>query len=251
MKTIYIRGIDPKSKSSRMVGEHLKELGHTVVRNRTEPHDAILCWGCSTRDLEPSRIPALNSQVNLFNKYDSLLRFRRAGVTIPLVFSIMDGEDKLEEYNLPWFARQIHHERGKDIICCEKQNDVRSVIKNRTADFFSVYIPHDEEIRVWVFDGKAFAIYHKQYAHHGLHNYKTLESRTELRDDLLGDRKLCNSAILSVKAMKMDFGAVDILRGKDGKDYVLEVNSTPDISSMIRVSGIRLAKLISNWSEAQ
>jgi glutathione synthase/RimK-type ligase-like ATP-grasp enzyme len=48
----------------------------------------------------------------------------------------------------------------------------------------------------------------------------------------------------------MDWGAVDILHGLDGKYYVLEVNSMPDISSNIRVSGIRLADRIHRWAEA-
>jgi len=234
-----------------MVQHHLEELGHKIVRNRDKDYDVILCWGCSTRDLGRIRTPALNGQVNLYNKYEALRRFKRVGLTIPTTFSVLDGLDNITEYDLPWYARRVHHEKGQDIICCENPRAVTEVVKNRTADFFSVYIPHTEEIRAWVFKGRAIAFYHKHYKNPGLYNFRNRENSSELREDLLGDRSLIATAVQAVNAMEMDFGAVDILRGKNGKDYVLEVNSTPDISSLVRISGIRLAKQISKWAEAQ
>jgi len=232
-----------------MVQDHLKELGHKVVRNKEKEYDVILCWGCSTRELPRQDTPTLNADVNLFDKYQSLLRFRRAGITVPSVFSIADGLDKLEDIELPWYARKIYHEKGQDITVCKTEADVKAVVRGRAADFFSVYVPHRRELRLWVFGEQVFARYHKQYAKNDLFNFQRLESVSELLPDVTPEIE--RAAIKATKAVKMDFGAVDILEGKDNKNYVLEVNSMPDISSMIRVSGIRLAKLVSQWAEAQ
>jgi glutathione synthase/RimK-type ligase-like ATP-grasp enzyme len=61
---------------------------------------------------------------------------------------------------------------------------------------------------------------------------------------------MMEAAVKATKALKMDFGAVDILFNRhEGIFVVLEVNSMPDISSYERVSGIRLARLVSEWAE--
>jgi glutathione synthase/RimK-type ligase-like ATP-grasp enzyme len=249
MKTIYIRG--DKSESADILQEHLEERRHRVVRSKDKDYDVIVCWGMSNRDHGVKDVPTLNANVNLFDKYQSLKKFKKAGVHIPTVFSAMDAVDHIGEVDFPWFARKVYHEKGNDIIVCKTEDDVTSVLKARQADFFSVYEPHEMELRAWVFNGEVFAVYHKQYRNHGLMNFKNLELRSELRDDLLRDRRIVDGALPAVKALKLDFGGVDILRNERGNCFTLEVNSMPQISSLIRVNGIRLAQNISRWAEAQ
>jgi hypothetical protein len=251
MKTIYIRGGNKEEPGVLVLKEHLENKGHRVVRAKNQDYDVVVCYGCSMRDPLVRKVPALNGHVNLYNKYQALERFRKNDVRTPEFFSVhtwmYDGYD----CPFPWFARKYAHERGRDIRICQTRNDVKEVYGSGSHDFFSVYVPHDEELRAWVWNDEVFAIYHKQYRNPSLENYKTMEFRSELRDDLLRTRTLTGGAIDAVKALKMDFGAVDILHGLDGKYYVLEVNSMPDISSTIRVSGIRLADKIHRWAEAQ
>jgi len=83
-----------------------------------------------------------------------------------------------------------------------------------------------------------------------------MEFRSENREDLVRKGPIATAAVQAVKALKMDFGAVDILvneahppLGYKEEFVVLEVNSMPDISSYDRVSGIRLARLISTWAK--
>jgi len=252
MKSIYIRGGDAKEPGVLVLKEHLENKGHRVVRRKDgQDYDVVVCWGASMRDPLVKRVPALNGHVNSFDKYAALDRFVKAGIRTPEFFSVERGMH--HEYNdpFPWFARKFHHEKGNDIRVCRTRKDVERVFENRSHDFFSVYIPHDQELRAWVYKNKVFAVYHKQYRVHDVENYKRMEFRSELRDDLLNERALIAPATNAVEALRMDFGAVDILHGEDGKYYVLEVNSMPDISSTIRVSGIRLANIISDWAQAQ
>lgn len=248
MKTIYIRGGDANEPGVLVMKEHLEEKGHKVVRAKNKEYDVILCWGCSMRDPLVKNVPSLNGNVNLYNKMQALEKFQEKGVCTPTLVGGYKGQGLIPPLTGPWFGRKFSHERGKDITIFPKYIDV---LHDLSCDFYTLYVPHVKELRVWVFQGKAVAVYHKYYRNPGLDNYKNLEFRSELRDDLLGTRSLVKAAVSATEALKMDFGAVDILEGKDGRYYVLEVNSMPDISSTIRVSGIRLAKLVSNWAEAQ
>lgn len=250
MRTIYLRG--DKSDSADILQEHLEGKRHRVVRSKDKDYDIIVCWGMSTRDPGVRDVPTLNANVNLVDKYQALKKFRKAGVPIPTIFAACDVEDHIGEVGFPWFARKIYHEKGKDITVCETEVDVVDVVQTKKADFFSVYYPHEMELRAWVFNGNVFALYHKQYRNHGLMNFKTLETRSELRDDLMARyTRIQNAAVDAVKSLKLDFGGVDLLVRDSNNFVALEVNSMPQISSDIRVNGIRLAQRISQWAEAQ
>jgi len=259
MKTIYLRlpdGDPALETGAVIVRAHLEAKGHKIVRNKTKDYDVTLCWGCGTRDPLVKRVPALNGDINSFNKRSALEQFQKTGVFTPRIVS-MNPElgpwewPSIKEAPLPWFARKISHAKGKDIVACKTQRDVLDTYYAKTHDFFSVYVPHHRELRAWVFQDETFAVYHKYYRNPGIENYKNLEYRSELCEDLLYSKELTTSAVKAVQALRMDFGAVDILEGEDNNYYVLEVNSMPEISSMIRVSGIRLANLVSDWAEAQ
>lgn len=249
MKSIYIRGGDAKEPGVLVLKEHLENKGYKVVRAKTQEYDVVVCWGCSMRDQYIKKVPALNGNVNLYNKCTALKRFNLNGCTIP---SLVETYDKDMKYRVgqwgPWFGRNLSHEKGRDITVFQTYEEV---LKDRSKDFYTLYVPHIKELRVWTFKGEAFAVYHKQYRNPGIDNYKNMEYRSELREDLLRNQSLMYSAVKATEALLLDFGAVDILEGTDGKYYVLEVNSMPDISSLERVSGIRLANLVSKWTEAQ
>ena len=251
MRTIYLRlpdGNPELETGAKIVRAHLDAKGHKIVRNKTKEYDVTLCWGCSMHDPLVKRVPALNGNVNQFNKLQALGQFRKKHIMIPLTITLEHATNLINLKAGPWFGRNISHAKGKDIKIFETGEEVQRL---GDKDFYTLYVPHTEELRVWVFQGKAFAIYQKHFKKPGLDNYKNLECRSELREDLLHTRRLTEKAAEAVDALKMDFGAVDILHGEDKGYYVLEVNSMPDISSMIRVSGIRLADLISRWAEKQ
>jgi glutathione synthase/RimK-type ligase-like ATP-grasp enzyme len=132
--------------------------------------------------------------------------------------------------------------------------DARRVVAEGQHTHFSVWIPTATEYRVWTICGKAIAIYEKVYKgsgeYDGFMRNRRFGFKFEKKDELRETKAITKPAIEAVKALHMDFGAVDILKGKDGKFYVLEVNSMPHIDNLKRSSGVRLAKAISNWAEA-
>ena len=252
MKRIYIAGGGPKNTAVKVLTEHLEELGHYVTRDAQDPNgwDVTFRWGKSYGYNKP----AINAHINSFDKFQAFEQFEEYHVPCPITFRINNWQlHSMPTKQEPWLARKRNHIKGKDIVICQNQ---RTVIQaTETHDFFSVYIPTKTEFRVWVFKDKAFSVSEKLYKgegeYTGIMRNRRFGFKFEAQDHQLENDALCKPAIAAVKSLNMDFGAVDILQGKDGKYYVLEVNSMPHIDSTKRVSGIRLAKLISKWAEKQ
>jgi len=247
VKTIYIRGGKANNTAINVMKHHLEALGHPVTRSKEDPFQVGLSWGVSYEGDKPF----LNSHVNRFNKFTAFTKFRDAGVMCPVTFPINDA---LRHNNqLPWLARRKQHTKGKDIVVCKSARDIANVANAGDHDFFSVFIPVATEYRVWVLHDKAFATYEKVFKgegeYEGFARNRRFGFSFQKRDDLVGSHQLEGPCIAAVKSLGMDWGAVDILKGKDGKYYVLEVNSMPHISNIQRSCGVRLAKQVSMWAE--
>lgn len=130
-------------------------------------------------------------------------------------------------YNfLPMFGRSRYHSRGEDIV---QPNDM---MRRYCIDYFIQYIPKRAEYRVHVLGDKVVSVSKKVKRHKGINGkvwnlnngYKYIEYHGLLKW-ILGriGRKAKN-------ALGYDFGAVDIMLGKDMKIYVLEVNSAPRLN---------------------
>ncbi|SRR6266576_118945 len=253
MKTIYLNGGKASNTAIKVMTHHLTHLGHEIVRMGDDPHryDVGLSWGRSYNGPKPF----LNSKVNQFDKFNCFEAFEEYDVPCPFTYGI----DYISNHVIPvgeiWLARKTHHSKGKDIAVCKTTEEARRIMRAGQHAFFSVYIPIDTEYRVWVFQDKAFATYEKVYTGQG--EYKGFMRNRRFgfefskRDNLVGTATIEGPCIKAVKALGMDWGAVDILKGKDGKFYVLEVNSMPHISNTKRSCGVRLAKQVSMWAEKQ
>lgn len=251
MKTIYIRGGKGSNTAIKVMMWHLAQLEHRVVRSKDDPSDVILSWGCSYDGPKP----CVNGHVNQFNKFNCFNEFRKAGVLCPFTYPINYIADHVIPRGEVWLARKRQHQKGKDITVCKSTEDARRVANAGEHDFFSVYIPIDVEYRVWVFKGKAFSTYEKVFKgegeYEGFMRNRRFGFSFQKRDDLIGSHQIEGPCIKAVAALGMDWGAVDILKGKDGKYYVLEINSMPNISNTKRSCGVRLAKHVSLWAEKQ
>src|SRR6266403_631051 len=254
MKTIYLKGSKASNTAIKIMTHHLEELGHKIVRSADNPFEVGLSWGRSYNGPKPF----LNKHVNMYDKFTCFSEFERAEVLCPTTFPIHINNDSYNFNNcpLPWLARKSHHTKGKDILVCKTQGEVRNVINHdREHTFFSVFIPTDTEYRVWVLGNKAFATYEKVYKgkgeYEGFMRNRRFGFKFIKRDELIGTHQIEGPCIKAVAALGMDWGAVDILKGKDGTYYVLEINSMPHIDSIQRSSGVRLAKHVSIWAEKQ
>jgi hypothetical protein len=189
----------------------------------------VVNYGYSRRGTFRDGVPQLNARAGTLNKLQELQLLAKEGVsTVP--HSVTPST-----LTPPLFGRRIHHTRGNDIILvsCGRPNPAK-----RISDFYTSVIPKSREYRVWAFRGIPIGSYEKVLT------YKERLGRRGRSLDVWNwqngyayqfvhpkdaPKELKQLGTMAVDALGLDFGAADIIQGKDGKFYVLEVNSAPGV----------------------
>ena len=215
LKNIVIVPYKIGSRSAKIIQEKLKQAGNKVLRVRKgkpipRNTDYVLRWG--------GNVSA--DKITVFNKLKS------AGVSIPEYTTDMEVAKTWEG---KIFARTLTRAcAGRGIVICDKDTLVK-------APLYTKFIDKDAEYRVHVFKGEVIDYSKKVFVQEnddlefeeseylppdiGSHNngFIFIRKIKHLDDNI-------NLALSAVKALGLDYGAVDIIR-KDKKSYVLEVNS--------------------------
>jgi hypothetical protein len=212
----------------------------------SSPVGGIVSYGIRVRD---SQLPVLNANAGKYNKYMQLVKFKAAGLLVPRFW---EWNGKVPP-GIPVLGRLYNHTKGKDIVFFPQ--GIRSGADNfkRPRDYFVEYIPSSTEYRVWVFRDKNLGVYEKVLAHPEKKRRGSInrnhgqgwgfQLRTGLPEAI---REVAKKAL---KAVDLDFGGVDILKGDDGKYYVLEVNSAPGVEGEGRQCVRKLAERIVEWEK--
>lgn len=160
------------------------------------------------------------------DKLTALTRFRDAGLNTPMV-----TRSRADATRLGYWGRRINHSKGTDIAESPRSR------KWAGSEFFVAPIPSTHDFRVHVWDGKCFRMGVKRfegvgvpslirsskrgweicYAGDVVSGAATETQRTSLRDAARG----------ACSALGVTGGAVDLLLGRDGRVWVLEVNTAP------------------------
>lgn len=201
------------------------------------PIDLLIRWGSSAAvKLTPKKVLNKKDAIALAaNKLDSLVKMKAAQVPVPKTIPLGElGELTLAEViskglKFPVLAREPQHTRGADILLCLQNKDlVRAVRWGKT--FLVEYIATDREYRVHIFNGEIIRTSQKvlmsrdnylPYMRNDDHNHTFRNPRKQLTTEQQ------EIAIKAVQSLGLDFGAVDMVIGDDGKPYVLEVNTGP------------------------
>jgi len=233
--------------TGRILGKLLTEAGVQLTQG---PADAHVCWGAGGA----YGAHALNARCSSRNKHQELVTLAEAQVqTVPFYSAPPGGWFPLALQHLPYpvLARKLQHHGGFDIRYCK--NDLRARRALRAGrQFFTRYIPSTTEFRVWVYRRRHLGTYEKVLAHPELkrrmigRNYKNGYAFQLVREENI-PRTAVDLAVRAVDALGLDFGAVDVLLGRDGKFYVLENNSAPGVESHGRQVIQALAAHIARW----
>lgn len=201
-----------------------------IVRNpnKTRRYRLTINWGNSTVALDRclNKPEAVACAVD---KLRSLIALSEAGVQVPS-FSETYPTDTRDIY----LARtELRASGGAGIVVLRPGADVPE------APLYVKYVPKKAEYRVHVFEDEIIFIQQK----------KRLSTATQTNDQKLirnhangwvfcpvdiddEDRPGFDCACQAVHALGLDFGAVDIIIGRDDNlPYVLEVNTAPGITS--------------------
>src|ERR1041385_434691 len=176
--------------------------------------------------------PRILNGVCARGKVFNMRAMKEAGVrTVPFfiagdVTHHADGLAVPYGFKFPAFARKSHGMGGKDLMPVFEPEEVPW----RSAagwDWFSSYVPFTREYRVGVFRNYFLDAYSKvmqrpsEYRQMGRNFGNGFEF--QLSSQLVPDTAVAQ-AIKAVKALDLDFAAVDLLWGRDSKPYILECN---------------------------
>jgi hypothetical protein len=215
--------------ASHVTGERLGQyLGIPHGRECDRRYDHLIRWGSRAGSGYTPREGPVNSRSAIranTNKYESLQAFDDAGIPVPGY--TRDRDEISDTFGYPALGRADEHTRGEDINLILQWRDAYLTSGN---DFFVEYIPTDLEYRVHVVNGEVVQVHEKRLRseasnHPFIRNSETGWVFVEPRDPPPSEQ----IAIDAVGCLGLDFGAVDIIRGEDGEEYVLEVNTAPSL----------------------
>lgn len=203
----------------------------------------VVCWGTGYA----GELPSLNRNASRYNKLEQLRVLRDAGVLTVPFFERANLPQEAENY--PLLGRQFHHHGGRDINLILQPGDARFC----AADFYTRYIPRQTEYRTWVYRRRHLGTYEKVLAHPERYQRIGANFRNGFAFRLVPGEavpeQLKNVSSEVVQALGLDFGAVDILRGVDGRYYILELNSAPGVEGEDRFAIRGLAQKIQRWAQ--
>lgn len=217
-----------------------------LVGSPTGSRAGVVCWGRGYNGTEPS----LNKRAGSANKLQQLQKLRTAGVLVPDFWETLPTGVG----NYPVLGRLLRHHGGRDIKLFKNSLGRPGIHR----DYFSKFVPMSQEFRTWVYRKHHLGTYEKRQDYPQMGRFRHSKQRKIganrkngwafhlMASDSIpsGVRELASQA---VDALGLDFGMVDILKGQDGRLYVLEVNTAGGVEGESRQVIQSLAAKIRNW----
>lgn len=219
------------------IAEVLKELGHDVIR---------------TDHPSPKRINVeLDLNEDVLNKVNQFERFKQCGVACPpSTTSRMEAAGWLLEEGTVFCRTLTQANSGRGIVVATTADDLVD------APLYTRYIKKRKEYRVHVFNDRVIRVqekrqrtdFPKEDVNHQVRNFDNGWVFCTQDLQIADEAQLIGVARDAVGAVGYLFGAVDVIfNEKQGKYYVLEVNSRPGIEGG---TAMAYAQEILKWCEA-
>jgi glutathione synthase/RimK-type ligase-like ATP-grasp enzyme len=203
--------------------------------------DLLIRWGTTTQ--VPKATLTLNKATAIAlsaNKKVSRKIFAENFISIPKTYFQIETIDKF-----PVIVRPYKHSRGKFVFECNNYEELGFAIQKLKLlgheDYYiSEYIDKVKEFGIFVFDGKVTSLVEKKLKDPSkpaiAWNVATGDATFKNVRWANWPLPACKLAVDAVKALKLDFGRVDLIEDAKGKFYVLEVNSAHSLTSPYRQS---------------
>jgi glutathione synthase/RimK-type ligase-like ATP-grasp enzyme len=198
----------------------------------TQPNDIIFAWGHLERERESQLwINSLESLRTARYKPAARALWRDRGVNIPRTWLNMQEVSPFPENGV--IIRPRYHQQGQEFYFYPSFEAMRALSGQR-AYYVSEFIPKDREFRIFVIQGRVLAVAEK---------FVSNPEQKAWNHSLGGSfdnipwghwpKRACKLAIRAMEVIGLDFGAVDLIR-EGSQDYVLEINTAPQLESNYR-----------------
>lgn len=231
------------SESARVLAEALGvRLNALRKANRTLPrYKVFLNWGCSVLPItvlhgqhvinRPESVALAKCKLLTFN------RLKEAGVPCPPFWSREDSKVWMPRDGIIIARATTRGSGGEGITVVRPGDELPDV------PLYTQYIPKDREYRLHVVGNDVILIQQKRKENdvEQTKDQKLIRNRdngwvfsvnnVRFRDDTQ-QKEVESAAIAAVKALGLDFGAVDmVVHQHNGQPYVLEINTAPGLES--------------------
>ena len=223
----------------------IKELSQhyiTIVRKDKLPEfnedDVVLRWGCTSLVPAPPLTITLNKSaaISIVNNkafFRNVLQENVPEIVPKTWFDCLDPN-----ITYPCVLRPATHAQGKHLILCKDFNDLRIFTQYNTKYtnyYISEYIPKVAEYRVCFIQGLVAWVANKIPKDPQAIAWNVAQGSKF--ENVSWKKWPINAIETAYKAYKLSglyLGGVDVMVDKDGRSYVLEINSAPSHTSPYR-----------------
>lgn len=225
-------------------GNLLRDLVNTECTINT--NTMHVCYGVGRAGAR-----TLNANCSRFNKLQQAQMLKEGLGLGALSVFVTPEEAENAVANNPLFARTLVHSRGRDIKIALEPWQIRPLIASG-SQFFTAHVASRREFRVWTYRNRHLGTYEKVLRRPDActrlgRNFANGFDFSGIESDNV-PQALKDISRQAIAALQLDFGAVDILQGLDGRYVVLEVNSAPGVSNERRRVIQGLAHRIARWA---
>lgn len=229
------------SQTGKALADKLREAGLDIADGREvdRRYDGVVRWGATGRlRFNPGKIINKGTAIQVASdKWEFMNQMREAGIRIPRTWSPASPD-----IQFPCLARKREHVGGNDIVLCLQKSDIAIACGavdqgGYGCEFLSEYIPTAAEYRLHVYGERVIKTSQKVRTPDEHGNYP--EFKSWVRNFGVGytfrqpdERVPATTRYMGVQAVELaglDFGAVDVIVGDDGRPYILEVNTAPGL----------------------
>lgn len=201
------------------------------IENLNGKNSVVIRWGNRIEFETNKNSIVYNKAENIYtatNKKLSREIFIKNKVSTPKLYN-----NKKSEISFPIIARPLVHSKGKNFLIINTKEEFNNHFN--FGWYYSEFIDKEKEFRVHCAHGKILAVMEKPRGEGIAWNRAINHERFTRILQKEYNYNVCIEALKAVKAIGLDFAGVDVIL-KDGKAYVLEVNTAPTLNSSEYVS---------------
>jgi glutathione synthase/RimK-type ligase-like ATP-grasp enzyme len=248
LKIVFIDCGVSESETPQRIISRLEEAGLKVVRNpTTRPSEkyVLIRWGSPRHpDLDEGAKAVLNSAESIKTNLHKNVAHRKmleAGVKAPLFWTTFsEAKRASRELGCDFLRRRKHHIQGRDIIRLKPTDNLPH---NKRHGYYVQYLEKTAEFRLHIFGDECIGLAEKKPKENPNQTIWNFENGWDLQYINSEDREaqvphyneMVLEATKALKALKLDFGAVDLIMC-NGKPFVLEANTSPKLYQTKRYS---------------
>lgn len=197
-----------------------------------EEHNLLVRWGC-TANTPPGNWTVINNAQGIHRVNDK--RGFRSTLTnyepslVPTTIISGDGLP-CDDSNYPLIVRPSKHAQGKNLWVVNNLEEFLQVTSQLPEWYASEVIDKKQEFRVYIVSGRVVTVAEKVP-----HNPEQIAWNVAQggRFDVVpwGNWNLdaCRTSLEAFEYSGLDFGGVDVMVDKNGRPYVIEINSAPSL----------------------